>query len=72
MPGILASHTTSRSCLSLAWRTRSLSPGSQRADVSEREVGGADLRTRGAAAHLDVSVMVDEKILRFQISVYEI
>lgn len=35
-------------------------------------LGAAALWMHGAAAHLDVSVMVDEKILRFQISVYEI
>lgn len=39
--------------------------------MSGRGVGGAALLIH-ATPHLDVSVMVDEEILRFQISVYEI
>lgn len=38
----------------------------------ERAGAAAAFRIHGAAPHLDVSVMVDEKILRLQISVYEI
>lgn len=40
--------------------------------MSGRGVGGAALLIHGATPHLDVSVMVDEEILRFQISIYEI